>query len=120
MTTSWNVLARFRQLIDIDDTEAEKILPLCVVNLQRIQAQLRSDVNQDDVRIAEAAAALTYYDYAIKLSSETDDVTSFKAGDITVSKSVSSLTENAEKMKNSALLELVPLMKDTNFVFMNV
>ncbi len=120
MTTSWNVLARFRQFVNIDDTEAEKQLPLCVVNLRRIQAQLRDDVNPDDVRIQEAAACLTYYDYAIRLSSETDDVTSFKAGDITVSKTTSSLTENAEKMKKNALLELTPLMKDTNFVFLNI
>ncbi len=120
MTTSWNVLARFRQFINLDDTEAEKLLPLCVVNLHRINAQLRDDVNTDDIRITEAAAALTYYDYTVRLSSETDDVTSFKAGDITVSKTTSSLTENAEKMKKDALLELAPLMKDTTFIFLNV
>lgn len=120
MTTSWNVLARFRQFIEIDDTEAEKLLPLCVVNLHRVNSQLRSDADPDDVRIAHAAAALTYYDYTVRLSSQTDDITSFKAGDITVSKTTSSLTENAEKMKKSALLELMPLMKDTNFVFLNV
>lgn len=120
MTTSWNVLARFRQLVDIDDKEAEKLLPLCVVNLHRVNSQLREDVNSDDVRIAQAAAALTYYDYAVRLSFETDNVTSFKAGDITVSKTTTSLTENAEKLKKDALLELVPLMKDTNFVFLNV
>lgn len=120
MTTSWNVLARFRQFISIDDEEAEKQLPLCVVNLRRIQAQLRDDVNPDDIRIQEAAACLTYYDYAVNLSHQTDDVTSFRAGDITVSKTTSSLTENAEKMKKEALLEIVPLMKDTGFVFMNI
>lgn len=120
MTTSWNVLSRFRQLINVDVLEAEKVLPLCVVNLQRIQAQLRSDADPDDIRITEAAAALTYYDYAVRLSAETDDVTSFKAGDITVNRTTSSLTENAEKIKKSALLELVPLMKDTNFIFLNV
>lgn len=120
MTTSWNVLARFRQLVDIDDTEADKLLPLCVVNLHRISSQLREDADPDDVRIAQAAAALVYYDYAVRLSFETDNVTSFKAGDITVSKTTTSLTENAEKMKKDALLELVPLMKDTNFIFLNV
>ena len=120
MTTAWNVLARFRQFINISDEEAEKILPLCVVNLRRIQAQLRSDADANDIRIQEAAACLTYYDYTVRLSSETDDVTSFKAGDITVSKTTSSLTENAEKMKKDALLELTPLMKDTQFVFLNI
>ncbi len=120
MTTSWNVLSRFRQFVNLDEYEAEKFLPLCIVNLKRIQAQLRDDADADDIRIQEAAACLTYYDYAVMLSSETDDVTSFKAGDITVSKTTSSLTENAEKMKKDALLELTPLMKDTHFVFMNI
>ncbi len=120
MTTPWNVLSRFRQLIEIDDEEAEKLLPLCVVNLSRIKAQLRENVNGDDIRITEAAAALTYYDYTVRLSSEAQDFTSFKAGDITVSKTKSSLTENAEKLKKSALLELTPLMRDTSFIFLNV
>lgn len=120
MTTPWNVLSRFRQLIEIDDAEAEKALPLCVVNLSRIKAQLRKDINEDDIRITEAAAALTYYDYTVRLSSEVQDFTSFKAGDITVSKTKSSLTENAEKIKKDALLELTPLIQDTSFVFLNV
>ncbi|MBR3588284.1 MAG: hypothetical protein IKL16_01850 [Clostridia bacterium] len=120
MTTSWNVLSRFRQFVNLEEYEAEKILPLCVVNLQRIQAQLRDNVNPDDIRIQEAAACLTYYDYTVRLSSEADNVTSFKAGDITVSKTTSSLKEDAEKMKKDALLELTPLMKDTRFVFLNI
>ncbi|MBE6755942.1 MAG: hypothetical protein E7555_05755 [Ruminococcaceae bacterium] len=120
MTTPWNVLSRFRQLLEIFDEEAEQFLPLCVVNLHRIKSQLRDDVNEDDVRITEAAAALTYYDYTVRLSSTSEDFTSFRAGDITVSKTTSSLTENAEKIKRDALLELTPLMRDTNFVFLNV
>ncbi len=120
MTTQWNVLARFRQLIEIDDTEAEKLLPLCVVNLRRVMAQLNEKADKDDIRITEAAAALTYYDYSIKLSNQTDNITSFKAGDITVSQTSNSLTEHAEKIKKAALLELTPLMRDTSFIFMNV
>lgn len=120
MTTPWNVLSRFSQLIEIDDKEAEKFLPLCVINLQRIKSQLREDADMSDVRITEAAAALTYYDYTVKLASKSEDFTSFRAGDITVSKTSSSLTENAEKIKKDALLELTPLMRDTNFIFLNV
>lgn len=120
MTTPWNVLSRFRQLLEIDDEEAEKYLPLCVVNLHRIKSQLRDDADMDDVRITEAAAALTYYDYTVRLSSINEDFTSFRAGDITVSKTTSSLTENAEKIKKSALLELTPLMRDTSFIFLNI
>ncbi len=120
MTTGWNVLSRFRQLITTDDSEAEKILPLCIVNLQRITAVLSDKADEDDVRITEAAAALTYYDYALKLSSEFDNIESFKAGDITVSKTTHSLLESAETVKKNALLELTPLLCDTNFVFINV
>lgn len=120
MTTPWNVLSRFRQLLEISDEEAEKFLPLCVVNLHKIKTRLREDVDMDDVRITEAAAALTYYDYTVRLSSASEDFTSFKAGDITVSKTKSSLTENAEKIKKNALLELTPLMCDTSFIFLNI
>ncbi len=120
MTSQWNVLARFKQLSPIDDEEAEKILPLCVVNLERVLAQLREDADKNDIRITEAAAALTYYDYILRTSAQADAVTSFKAGDITVSKTASSLSEAAQKIKTDALLELAPLMKDTRFLFINI
>ena len=51
MTSQWTVLARFKQLAPVDDAEAEEILPLCVVNLERILAQLREDANKNDIRI---------------------------------------------------------------------
>lgn len=120
MTTQWNVLSRLKQLVELDKEEAEKLLPVCVVNLQRILAMVNEDADKDDVRITEAAAALSFYDYAIKLKNEVDNITSFKAGDITVSQTSNSLTENAEKIKKDALLELTPLIKDTSFIFMNV
>ena len=120
MTSQWKVLARFRQLAPVDNEEAEKFLPLCIINLERILAQLSEKADKEDVRIIHAAAALTYYDYALKSSAEQDTLTSFKAGDITVSKSASTLTDSAEKIKQDALLEIVPLLKDTNFIFMNI
>ncbi len=120
MKAQWKVLARFRQLIELSDEEAEEILPLCIVNLEKVLSQVKEDSTESDIRIIEAAAALTYYDYSIKISNQTDNITSFKAGDITVSQTATSLTENAEKMKKEAFLELTPLMRDTSFIFMNV
>ncbi len=120
MTSQWKVLARFKQLAPIDEKEAEEILPLCVINHERIVKQLRSCDDKDDVRVINAAASLTYYDYALRVASQADTVTSFKAGDITVSKTISSITENAEKIKKDALIELTPLLKDTQFLFINI
>lgn len=120
MTSQWKVLARFKQLAPIDEKEAEEILPLCIINHERIVKQLRNEDDKDDVRVINASASLTYYDYALRCAAQADTVTSFKAGDITVSKSVSSITENAEKIKTDALLELAPLIKDTQFLFINI
>ncbi len=120
MISQWNVLARFRQLTTIDDTEAENILPLCVVNLQRVMAVINEKADKNDIRIANAAAALTFYDYTLKQTAQTDNVTSFKAGDVTVSKTTANMMDTAETLKKDALFELTPIMKDTDFIFMNI
>lgn len=120
MTSQWKVLARFKQLVPMDNEEAEKILPLCVINLERVIAQLSDNADKNDIRVINGAAALTYYDYVVRSSAEQDAVTSFKAGDITVSKTASSMTDSAQKIKTDAMLELVPLMKDTRFLFKNI
>lgn len=117
MINQWNVLNRLCQFISIDEEEVENALPLCVVNMKKIEIKLREDADKNDIRICEAAACMSYYDYVLKLSSQEDNITSFKAGDVTITRSVKSLLEQATTLKNEALKELIPLLKDNNFVF---
>ena len=117
MINQWDVLNRLRQFIAIDEEGAENALPLCVVNLKKIETLLRDDADKDDIRICEAAACMSYYDYTLRLASEEENVTSFKAGDVTISRSVRSLIEYASTLKEEALKALIPLLKDDGFVF---
>lgn len=49
-----------------------------------------------------------------------EGVTSFKAGDVTVSISPAALAEQAEKEKTKAILAAAPLLKDDDFLFRQV
>lgn len=117
MINQWDVLKRLSQFISIDEEGAENALPLCVVNLKKIETMLRIDADKNDIRICEAAACMSYYDYTLRLSSEEDHITSFKAGDVSVSRTVKSLLEHATNLKNDALKALLPLLVDEGFVF---
>ncbi len=120
MITQWNVLARLRQLMASDDEQDSELIPICLMNLERVLSLLDEKSDKDDVRIIQAAAALSYYDYSLRKMSCEDNVTSFKAGDITVSKSKNAIMEIAEKQRAEALAELTPLMKDTQFSFRQI
>lgn len=49
-----------------------------------------------------------------------EGITSFKAGDVTVSISPSALAENAEKEKTDAIIAAFSLLRDDEFLFRQV
>lgn len=116
MVTAWNVLKRLEHFIEIDSDKKDKALSICVVNLEKVFSILDENSDKDDCRITEAAAAMSFYDYAVKSASESSDfITSFKAGDVSVSKNSQSLIELASSLKRDALNALYPLCSDGSF-----
>lgn len=116
MITSWNVYKRLEHLTDIDENKKDVALSICVANLDKVFSMVRDNCDNSDCRITEAAAAMSFYDLCIKNSSDgMDTVTSFKAGDVSISKSQQSLIEIASDYKREALNELIPLLKDESF-----
>ena len=67
-----------------------------------------------------AAAASVNYRLCVKKMNTDENVTSFKAGDVTVSISPSALIDRAEKEKSEAMLAALPLLNDDEFVFRQV
>lgn len=118
MVSPWDVLDRLKQLTDIADDDKNTALAVCVINLGSVRARLKKDIDSDDVRITQAAAAMSFYDLSVKYAAEgNDSITSFKAGDVTVSRSSQSLIEHASRMKNEALNDLAPLINDNEVYF---
>lgn len=112
------------ELTDITVYEEELILNLCRSALKEIEAKLRSDVDRSDYRIVAASAALAHYKLVLKTSNSDEfEMTSFKAGDVTIQQSTKErekLLENVESFYEKKLIELIPLCRDDNFAFRQI
>ena len=81
MLTTKTVLNRLRQLVTLDEQGAENALPLCGLCLKEIKGRLREGADENDPRLAQAAAGLAYYRIALRNAADGEGATSFKAGD---------------------------------------
>ena len=116
----WTVLSSLREITPLDENGAADALPLCRTALQTLLPRLKPSADPEDIRIAHAAAGIAYYKWVLRSTAEEDNLTSFKAGDVTVSRSASSALERAAFVRNEALLEASALLLDENFAFCSV
>lgn len=88
--------------------------------VNEILPRVRAENLHSDARLVTLAAAMANYRLCAKRLGKSDGLTSFKAGDVTVTVSASALMEQAEKERNHALIAAIPLLKDEEFVFRQV
>lgn len=123
--TAWEVKDYLAELTVWEDSEEENMLSLCKSSLKEIEAMLKPDADRTDVRIASTAAALAYCKLAIKrsFSADGEDITSFKAGDVSITQSRADTTrmlDKAETLYRNALEGIISLCTDNGFAFENV
>lgn len=122
--TAWEVKEYLGHLTVIEESAQEEVLDLCRTSLREIEARLKSDADRNDVRIASAAAALAFYKMLLKKTfSCSDEITSFKAGDVSITQNTgdnSKQLEKAEKLYSEALKNIIPLCTDNSFAFENI
>ena len=120
MINSQTVLYRLRQLVTLDDEGAENALPLCEMCLEDMLCKLRKNADPNDPRIAQAAAALACYRLALRKAGDSDGNVSFKAGDVTVTRTPAAMIEYAARMRDDAIIQAADLITDNSFVFRQV
>ena len=120
MINSHTVLFRLRQLVTLDEEGAENALPLCSMCLEEIESRLRSDADKADPRIAQAAAALACYRLAFREAADNNGTTSFKAGDVTVTRTPAAILQTACEIRDEAFIQAADLLTDRDFVFRQV
>lgn len=112
------------ELTDITTYAEEEILSLCRSALKEIDARLKADADKSDYRIVAAAAALAHYKLVLKTSNSDElEMTSFKAGDVSIEQSTKEremLLDKIEGFYEKKLLELAPLCRDDNFAFKQI
>ncbi len=119
MIDTLSILSTLRDLYSPEESDAE-LAPLCTVAAKELSPRIRPQADLSDFRLINAAAAAVNYRLCLKKLNSAQGVTSFKAGDVTVSVSPSVLLERAEKEKSEALLLALPLLNDDEFVFRQV
>ncbi len=119
MIDSWNVLEALKRNYSPALSD-EELMPMCSAAAAELAARVRANADCTDIRLINAAAASVNYRLCIKKMNMDENVTSFKAGDVTVSISPTALIERAEKEKSEAMLAALPLLNDDEFVFRQV
>ncbi len=122
MAYVWEVTEALSLLTDIEEKEKEIAESICQHCLDEIVCILRPDVQQADPRIVAAAAGKAFYNLCIKRAwaQEESNMSSFKAGDLSISyNSVSSQEQlnSAKQIRDNAMAELMPLVSDNGFFF---
>ncbi len=119
MIDIWSILDALRRNHAAQGTD-EELTPLCASAAKELETRLRDDADCTDIRLVNAGAAMVNYRLCMRKSGTDEGVTSFKAGDVTVSVSPSAIIERAEKEKSEALISALPLLRDEGFVFRQV
>ncbi len=117
MINVWSVSQILEDTGLLTAEEAKRATPFCLAACSSLTPRLRDEKNEDNPAVIMACAGIALYNYTLSLSASSEDFSSFKAGDVTISKSSSASVENAEKFRDEALLSATPYLTDVDFVF---
>lgn len=115
------VAKKFLLLSGIDESELSKYLPLIRESIAYVKSILKEevDVKENSTLLTSACGTYAYYKWSLFYSQS--DVSYFKAGDLTVSKSSGSkVTERAYSLWKESLKEIARFTKSSDFYFKGV
>lgn len=115
------VAKKFLLLSGIDESELSKYLPLIRESIAYVKSILKEevDVKENSTLLTSACGTYAYYKWSLFYSQS--DVSYFKAGDLTVSKSSESkVTEMAYSLWKESLKEIARFTKSSDFYFKGV
>ena len=115
------VAKKFLLLSGIDESELSKYLPLIRESIAYVKSILKEevDVKENSALLTSACGTYAYYKWSLFYSQS--DVSYFKAGDLTVSKSSESkATQRAYSLWKESLKEIARFTKSSDFYFKGV
>lgn len=115
------VAKKFLLLSGVDESEISKYLPLIRESIAYVKSILKEevDVKENSALLTSACGTYAYYKWSLFYSQ--GDVSYFKAGDLTVSKSSESkVTQRAYSLWKESLKEIAKFTKSSDFYFKGV
>ncbi len=120
MINVWAVSQLLADTGALTEDECKKAMPFCLSACASLSKRLKDVKNEDEPTVIMACAGIALHNYTLLQNSGSGDFSSFKAGDITISRSSSSALESAVKFRDEAILNAVPFLTDVDFVFQAV
>ena len=117
MINVWSVSKLLEDTGVLTEDEVKKAMPFCLSACANLSKRLKDVKFEEEPAVISACAGLALYNYSLLQCSSSEDFTSFKAGDITISRSASSSFESAVKFRDEALLQATDYLTDVDFVF---
>lgn len=114
------VLSRFITLAKLDVIEAEKWQWLCSDAVKYYESKQKENINEEECccsRLSAAAAAMAFYHFTL-LNTE-QNISSFKAGDVSLGFS-NDISKIAYQIWQQAHLSAAKFLNDDNFFFKKV
>lgn len=117
MLTADSVFEKLTQITDTDESEKAALFPFCESAAAVINGKIRTDADASDIRLIMAAAAIAYSRYLLIKNAEEGNITSIKAGDISVSKNGGDASGSIHSFARAALEDAKDLLTDSSFLF---
>lgn len=117
MINVWSVCQVLEDTGALSSEETKKAMPFCLSACSQLSKRLKNVKNEDEPAVINACAGIALYNYSLLQCSKSEDFSSFKAGDITISKTKNSTYESAVKFRDEALLLASEYLTDVDFVF---
>ena len=119
MVNELDVFDALKHLTDVSNADYQQTVDLCRQCFDSLKKELRSDADFSDPRVINAAAARAFYMLCIKEKSAVyDSVTSFKAGDVSISQdtgAVDGKLKSAKALCEETTGKIASLIEDSGF-----
>lgn len=117
MVNVWSVSRTLESIGSLTEDELKKAMPFCVIVCSEISERLREARFEEEPAVVMACAAMALYRYTLSRSTVDEEFSSFKAGDVTVSRSASAAAENAVKLRDETMAAAARFLTDVDFMF---
>jgi len=111
------VLAILRDNRMFDETDEGVLLRAAVRALGELKVRLRPEADENDPRVAAAAAALARFRLFTELSEKGERFAGFRAGDLTVNRDLNAEFATERALRDEALAAAAPVLRDGGFFF---
>lgn len=120
MINVWSVVKLLEDTGVLTEDEVKKAMPFCLSACARLSKRLKDEKFRDEPAVINACAGIALYDYTLLKCGSSEDFSSFKAGDVTISRSASSSFESAVKFRDESMLNATDYLTDVDFLFRTV